>query len=163
MIVAREEVGGRPALAGTDFTFLPGDPPRSGHFAAFRLGTDQGQELTDEPMAALGRPVTIELALPAGTSVRRRRVPAVLLPVTTALALLLDVEGSPTMTATARTWASVMTAGLGLVARDGFVRRSARTAWTPGAPARWPRATTSWSNVWPKPCRPWPTPSPSKM
>jgi superfamily II DNA or RNA helicase len=117
MIVAREEAVGRPALAGTDFTFLPGDPPRSGHFAAFRLGTDQGQELADDPMAALGQPVTIELALPAGTSVRRRRVPAVLLPVTTALALLLDVEGSPTMTATARTWASVMTAGLGLVAR----------------------------------------------
>jgi superfamily II DNA or RNA helicase len=117
MTVGREEAVGRPALAGTDFTFLPGDPPRSGHFAAFRLGTEQGQELADDPMAALGQPVTIELALPAGTSVRRRRVPAVLLPVTTALALLLDVEASPTITATARIWASVMTAGLGLVAR----------------------------------------------
>jgi hypothetical protein len=117
MIVAREEAVGRPALAGADFTLLPGDPPRPGHFAAFRLHTDQGEELADDPMAALGRTVTIELALPAGTSVRRRRVPAVLLPVTTALALLLDVEGSPTMTATARAWASVMTAGLGLAAR----------------------------------------------
>ena len=117
MTVARDEAVGRPALAGTDFTFLPGDPPRSGHFAAFRMGTEQGQELADDPMAALGQPVTIELALPAGTSVRRRRVPAVLLPVTTALALLLDVEASPTITATALIWASVMTAGLGLVAR----------------------------------------------
>jgi hypothetical protein len=76
MTVARDEAVGRPALAGTDFTFLPGDPPRSGHFAAFRMGTEQGQELADDPMAALGQPVTIELALPAGMSVRRRRVGA---------------------------------------------------------------------------------------
>jgi len=27
MIVAREEAVGRPALAGADFTFLPGNPP----------------------------------------------------------------------------------------------------------------------------------------
>ena len=117
MTAAREEVGGRPPLAGTELTFLPGDPPRCGHFAAFRLHNDQGQELADEPIAALGQPGTIELALPAGTSVRRRRVPAVLLPVASALPLLLDVEASPTMTATARLWASVVTAGLGLVAR----------------------------------------------
>jgi len=113
-------------------------------------------------MAALGQPVTIELALPAGTSVRRRRVPAVLLPVTTALALLLDVEASPTITATALIWASVMTAGLGLVARDGFILRSARVAWTPGRRPAGPEDRIL-SDVWPKPCRPWPTPSPSKM
>jgi len=43
MTVARDEAVGRPALAGTDFTFLPGDPPRSGHFAAFRMGTEQAK------------------------------------------------------------------------------------------------------------------------
>ena len=135
-IVAPEEAAGRPALAGAEFTFVPGDPPRSGYFAAFRLGPDHGQELADDPLAALGRTGTIELALPAGTSVRRRRVTAVLVPVTTALELLLDVEASPTMTATARTWASVMTAGLGLVARGRLhpaVSPNGVDAWRAGA------------------------------
>jgi superfamily II DNA or RNA helicase len=111
-----------PALAGLDFTFVPGDPPRSGCFAAFRLGAGRGRQvpddqLADDQLACLGHQVTIELALPAGKSVRRRPVPAVLVPVATALPLLLDVEGSPATTATARIWASVLTAGLGLIAR----------------------------------------------
>ncbi|MGA3219384.1 MAG: DEAD/DEAH box helicase [Acidimicrobiales bacterium] len=125
VIAAREGAGERPdltgderpTLAGFDFTFVPGDPPRSGCFAAFRLDADRGQEHVDEQLGALGDQVTIDLLLPAEKSVRRRQVRATLLPVATALPLLLEVEGSPATTATARLWASVMTAGLGLIAR----------------------------------------------
>ena len=81
------------------------------------LEGDQGQELTDGQLGVLGPEVTIEIVFPTEKSVRRRHVPAVLLPVATALPLLLDVGASPATTATARIWASVMTAGLGLIAR----------------------------------------------
>lgn len=117
MIAAEELTSALSALAGFDLTFVPGDPPRSGRFAAFRLDCRDGEELPVRQLAAFGDEATIELALPAGKSVRRRRVPAVLLPIATALPLLLDLEDSPATTATARIWASVMTAGIGLIAR----------------------------------------------
>ncbi len=109
--------GERPALAGFDVTFVPGDPPRAGCFAAFRLDADRGQAAAAEQLAAFGHRATVDLLLPAEKSVRRRHVPAVLLPVARALPLLLEVQGSPATTATARLWAAVMTAGLGLIAR----------------------------------------------
>jgi superfamily II DNA or RNA helicase len=117
MIAAGELTSALSALAGFDLTFVPGDPPRSGHFAAFRLDGRHGEQFPGDQLAAFGDQATIELALPAGRSVRRRRVPATLLPVATALPLLLDLEDSPATTATARIWASVMTAGIGLIAR----------------------------------------------
>ena len=153
MISTGELTGALSALAGFDFTFVPGDPPRSGRLAAFRLsgghnehgthGThgdhggdgDHGGELPDDPLAGLGGQVTIELALPAGKSVRRRRVSATLLPIATALALLADLEDSPVTTATARLWASVMTAGVGLIARGRLhpaVSPSGVDAWRAG-------------------------------
>ena len=117
MVAASDGVDEPPALAGLELTFLPGDPPRSGCFAAFRSATDHSRELPDAPLVDLGHRGTIELVVPTKRSVRRRQVPAVLLPVAAALPLLLDVEASPATTATARAWASVMTAGLGLIAR----------------------------------------------
>jgi superfamily II DNA or RNA helicase len=135
MIATGERANALWALTGCEFTFVPGDPPRSGRFAAFRLDADQGEELPDDQLAVLGDQATIELALPAGKSVRRRRAPAVLLPVATALPLLLDLEDSPVTTATARLWASVMTAGISLIARGRLhpaVSPSAVDAWRAG-------------------------------
>ncbi len=135
VMAAREGAGERPDLTGLDFTFVPGDPPRAGCFAAFRLDADQGQELTDGQLGVLGPEVTIEIVVPTEKSVRRRPVPAVLLPVATALPLLLEVEGEPAPTATARLWASVMTAGLGLIARGRLhpaVSPSGADAWRAG-------------------------------
>jgi superfamily II DNA or RNA helicase len=123
------------ALAGVELTFVPGDPPRSGRFAAFRLAGEAGEAFPDDQRAGLGEQSTIELALPAGTSVRRRRVPATLLPIATALPLLLDLEDSPVTTATARAWASVMTAGVSLIARGRLhpaVSPSGVDAWRAG-------------------------------
>src|SRR5580658_4086032 len=118
-------------LAGLELTFVPGDPPRAGRFAAFRLDG----ELADDPLAGLGEAATIELVLPAGRTVRRRRLPATFLTVPTTLSLLLDIDGSPSTTATARCWSSVISAGIGLIAR-GRLRPAVTTggfdAWRAG-------------------------------
>ena len=135
MIAAGGLASALSAVTGSNFTFVPGDPPRSGRFAAFRLDADQGEEFPDDQLAVLGDQVPIELALPAGKSVRRRRVPAVLLPIATALPLLLDLEDSPATTATARIWASVMTAGVSLIARGRLrpaISPSGVDAWRAG-------------------------------
>ena len=134
MFSVEELIGALSDLAGLDFTFVPGDPPRLGRFAAFRLDGDQGEE-PSERLMGLGDQGTIEMALPAGKSVRRRRVSATLLPVSTALRLLLDLEDSPVTTATAAAWASVMTAGIGLIARGRLrpaVSPSGLDAWRAG-------------------------------
>ena len=135
MIPAEELNSTLSVLAGFDFTFVPGDPPRSGRFAAFRLDGDDGEATSGDRLAGLGDQGTIEIAVPAGKSIRRRRVPATLLSVATALPLLLDVEDSPATTATARAWASVMTAGIGLIARGRLhpaVSPSGLDAWRAG-------------------------------
>ena len=105
------------SLTSFDLTFVVGDPPRAGCFAAFRASSGEDGEVLSGELAALGDQVTIEIALPAGRSVRRRRVPAALVPIGTALPLLLDLDDSRVTTSTARVWAAVMTAGVGLVAR----------------------------------------------
>lgn len=153
MIPAEELNSTLSVLAGFDFTFVPGDPPRSGRFAAFRLDGDDGEATSGDRLAGLGDQGTIEIAVPAGKSIRRRRVPATLLSVATALPLLLDVEDSPATTATARAWASVMTAGIGLIAVAVCIRLSARAAWTPGALAHSIRVTTPSSSSSRGPCR----------
>jgi superfamily II DNA or RNA helicase len=118
-LIAAEEVAGSalPVLSGFEVTFVPGDPPRTGRFAAFRLGPDAVGGEGQVGLDGLGEQGTIELALPAGRSVRRRRIPATFLGVASALRLLLDLEDSPGTTGTARLWASVLTAGIGLIAR----------------------------------------------
>ncbi len=117
MIPAEELTAAGSALAGFDLTFIPGDPPRSGRFAAFRLDDGDTEDREDGPLAGLGERGAIELVLPAAKSVRRQRVSAYLLSIATALPLVLDLEDSQVTTATARIWASVMTAGIGLIAR----------------------------------------------
>ena len=135
MIAAEELTGAGSALAGFDVTFIPGDPPRSGRFAAFRLDGGNGEDLRDDQLAGLGEQGTIELALPAAKSVRRRQVAATLLSIANALPLLLDLEDSQVTTTTARIWASVMTAGIGLIARGHLrpaISPSGVDAWRAG-------------------------------
>jgi hypothetical protein len=81
--------------------FLPGDPPRAGGFAVW--GDGQG-------------PDEIELVLPAGRSVRRRRVRARLLPLATALPALLAAPANE-LASTLAAWSAAAAAGVGLVAR----------------------------------------------
>jgi hypothetical protein len=119
--VSGEELtsGSVSVLSGLEVTFVPGDPPRAGRFAAFRLRRDvvaDNDEVVLE-LGGLGEQGAIELVLPAGKSIRRRLVPATFLPMETALSLLLDLEDAPGATATARVWGTVLTAGIGLIAR----------------------------------------------
>jgi hypothetical protein len=113
---ATERSGGSVSpLSGLEVTFVPGDPPRAGRFAFFTLAADSDTLGAD--LEALGDRVELELALPAGRSVRRRKVPAIMMSVATGLPLLLDLEDSAGTTATARLWTAVLTAGIGLIAR----------------------------------------------
>jgi superfamily II DNA or RNA helicase len=95
--------------SGCEITFLPADPPRTGMFAVYeRPGSapDHSGLLPDE----------IEVILPAGTGVRRRRVAAALVTVQDALELLRDPD--PTRASpSALAWSIALSAGLGLVAR----------------------------------------------
>ena len=146
-MIAAEELAASPALAvaGLEVTFLPADPPRAGRFAVFQLGRDAahaagaaehaGAPDTEEGLEGLGEEGTIELVLAAGRSVRRRKFRATFLDMATALPLLLDLEDSPATTATARVWAAVLTAGIGLMARGRLhaaVSPSGFDAWRAG-------------------------------
>ncbi|WP_442818248.1 SNF2-related protein [Streptomyces sp. NBC_01727] len=108
-----------PDLAAGEAVFLPADPPRSGRVAFW---TPSG-ELPD-----LGvEPEELTVVRPHGSSVRRARVVAVLLPVERALPLLtrclaLGADGSgraPADSARSSTafWGAASVLGLGLLAR----------------------------------------------
>ncbi|MGH3931062.1 MAG: ATP-dependent helicase, partial [Pseudonocardiaceae bacterium] len=79
--------------------FLPADPPREGRLALYGEGPDE-----------------IELALPAGSDIRRTTVPARLIPIGDVLPELLALPSDGTDPALAA-WGSAATAGVGLVAR----------------------------------------------
>ncbi|HWE68831.1 MAG TPA: SNF2-related protein [Acidimicrobiales bacterium] len=95
------------ALAGREVTFEPADPPRAGRFVIF--------DPASGPVAE-----GVEVAAPAGKTIRRRRVAATHLSVGELLPLLMELDSHHPMTPprpSALVWASVMTAGLGVVAR----------------------------------------------
>jgi superfamily II DNA or RNA helicase len=82
-------------------TFVPSDPPRAGALAVW--GDGQG-------------PDELDLVLPAGGGMRRRRVRGRLLPVASALpALLAPAAGGASASVAA--WSAAAAAGVGLVAR----------------------------------------------
>ena len=82
-------------------TFVPADPPRAGALAVW--GDGQG---SDE----------LDLVLPAGRGIRRRRVRGRLLPLASALpALLTPAAGDDSASVAA--WSAAAAAGFGLVAR----------------------------------------------
>ena len=94
-------------LTDLEAVFVPSDPPRAGTLALWRSTRRRGHADGDS---------TVELVLPAGSRVRRTKVPAVLVPIGDALALL---SATPKQEASVslRAWAAAALAGLGLVAR----------------------------------------------
>jgi superfamily II DNA or RNA helicase len=87
-----------------DLVFVPNEIPRRGAFA--RWGTGSGS-------------AKVELVFPGGTySIRKRLVPADLIPLADALPALLTVDPRhERMRRSARVWAAAAAAGVGLVAR----------------------------------------------
>ncbi|MHC5903350.1 ATP-dependent helicase, partial [Streptomyces sp. S6] len=73
-------LAGLPELALGEAVFLPGDPPRTGRIAFWTPGS--------EPPDLGVEPEELTVVRPHGSSVRRARVVAVLLPVEQALPLL---------------------------------------------------------------------------
>ncbi|MFD2081496.1 DEAD/DEAH box helicase [Actinopolymorpha cephalotaxi] len=107
-----------PDTAGLEAVFVPADPPRAGVLALWSPG---GADRADRAPSTSGgsdeSTHDVEVVLPAGSRVRRTRVPARLVPVPEALALLCGPQASANATASYRAWASAALAGVGLVAR----------------------------------------------
>jgi len=109
-------VPGPGVLTGRDVAFLPRDPPRQGMFAVYQQPAAPGSpHPPPAPWPDGVRPEEIEVVLPAGSGVRRRRVPGVRIPVRDALLLLRDLDPSGA-TPSALAWACTLTAGLVIVA-----------------------------------------------
>nr|WP_243876266.1 DEAD/DEAH box helicase [Streptomyces sp. 846.5] len=108
-----------PELASGEAVFLPADPPRSGRVAFWTSG--------GEPPDLGVEPEELTVVRPHGSSVRRTRVVAVLLPVEQALPLLtrcraLDGDGSGRASAASAPsstafWGAAALLALGLLAR----------------------------------------------
>ncbi|MGW0229501.1 DEAD/DEAH box helicase [Actinopolymorpha singaporensis] len=102
----------QPDPAGLEAVFVPADPPRAGVLALWAPGgADNAGGGSDESTEG------VELVLPAGSRVRRARVPARLVPLPEALPLLCGRPAPPDASASYRAWASAALAGVGLVAR----------------------------------------------
>ena len=136
---AGEETGsegdGLRAGPPVDLVFLPGDPPRSGTFAAYLAPgafpspaawwTDGETGSPGHRRSARDVPVghgeqlfgeSVELVLTAGRSVRRREVPAHVLTVPEAVGWLLQFDPSWHAQPSVVAWSDALLAGLGVLA-----------------------------------------------
>ncbi len=93
--------------------FVPGEPGRHGVLALYG----------DPPAGGPGAPADLDLVVPAGRSVRRRTVPARLVPLAEAVPALLNVDPH-TATPSLAGWAVAATAAVGLVARGRLLPAS---------------------------------------
>jgi superfamily II DNA or RNA helicase len=102
-------------------TFLPGDPPRTGVFAAYDLSPAADRHVLRDG---------VELVVPAGTGVRRRTVPARRLSVADAIAVLGRVAiGDPAVSPSVAAWSAAMTAALGIMARGRLFPSVTANGW----------------------------------
>jgi superfamily II DNA or RNA helicase len=135
-----DEPGPNPII-GREVTFVPGDPPRSGMFVLYDLD-DRGED--DNGMGVVnGRSETdLGIVVPAGRTIRRRTVRATHVPVADLLPHLLELDslhGLSPVRPSALSWASVVTAGLSLLARGRFrpaISPNGFDAWRLGPLAR---------------------------
>jgi superfamily II DNA or RNA helicase len=112
-----------PAASGTGRShavYLPGDPPRAGHLALWPPpdGALSARQTTGE----------LELVLPAGATVRRRRVPAALVPIADAIPFLAALEldrATPSLAA----WSVATRVALQLIARGRLLPAASADGW----------------------------------
>ncbi|MGZ8751167.1 MAG: hypothetical protein ACXWYP_09865, partial [Pseudonocardia sp.] len=117
-------------------TVLPGDPPRDCQVAFW--GGPPGHD--GDATGSRGSAAEVELVLPAGQQLRRRRVAARLLPLADALAVLLSAPSRRARSAGVDTavdavsdsfaaWSTAAVAGIGLVARGRLRPARAPEGW----------------------------------
>ncbi|HEU5152483.1 MAG TPA: DEAD/DEAH box helicase [Iamia sp.] len=97
---------------GVEAVFVPGRPARAGRLAVWR---------PDGPRAAEAGDDTLQLAVPAGSGVRRRTVPVAWVPVDEAIDVLADLPASAPCGPSVHAWADATRDALGLVARGRVV------------------------------------------
>ena len=92
--------------AGAEVVFVPGRPARDGRLAVWH---------PERPPSSFSD--TIELVLPAGASIRQRRVPATMVPLREALDPLVALAPGAASAASAHGWAAAARGALHLIAR----------------------------------------------
>jgi superfamily II DNA or RNA helicase len=85
-------------------TFIPGEPARSSYLALWRQGSNEGE-------------TEVVLALPAGSTVRRRSVGSRAVPVDRALEALVDLDPDADVSPSVRAWSVAARLAVDLVAR----------------------------------------------
>ncbi|CAN5317839.1 DEAD/DEAH box helicase [soil metagenome] len=106
--------------AGAETTFVPGDRARNGRLALWQPDSldasdrDQAGGREEPNGADTG---VLDLIVPAGTRVRRRRVPATWIPLVEAIDALIELPGGSSAAPSTRAWAHAARATLALVAR----------------------------------------------
>lgn len=128
-------------LARACAVFLPGDPARSGTIAFWSpdgvVGDDRTRAAVDPALAEL------TVVRPTADGVGTVTVPAVLLPVRTALPLLARTRGASDAHPATAFWGAATLLALHFVARGLVLPGCRRATTTPGGSARWDRTTPS--------------------
>ena len=107
--------------AAVEAVFLPGDPARRGVVAFWGAPDDPGL-----PTGSLGE---VELVLPAGTVVRRRRRPARIVGLADALPWLVALPPLECLSASVTVWSIAAKLGAQLVARGRLLPAASRGGW----------------------------------
>ncbi len=117
-------------VSGVHAVFVPGDPPRAGYLALW------------PPPDRPGDRIRIELAVPAGTTVRRRTVDAFRMPLPDAIAWLADPPSDPEPSLSA--WLVAARLGMQLIARGRLLPAATPSGWdaVAGRPPRPGRPVT---------------------
>ena len=122
---------------GAALVFVPADPPRAGTFAWYDPAAFTATATTASHVDGTDT-IEVEVVVPAGSRVRRRRVAANALGLLDAIAVLGELErhgDGATAPSGALAWARALTAGLGLVARGRLyptVSAAGLDAWVVG-------------------------------
>lgn len=89
---------------GVEATFMPADPARESCFALWRKGSHKGE-------------TEVKLALPAGSTVRRRSVGATMLPTARAIDALIGIGPDEDVSESVRAWSVAAGLAIDLIAR----------------------------------------------
>jgi hypothetical protein len=97
---------------GVEAVFVPGRPARAGRLAVWRPDGPRASEASDD---------TLQVAVPAGSGIRRRQVPVAWVPVDQAIDVLAELPATAPCGPSVHAWAGATRDALGLVARGRIV------------------------------------------